>query len=69
MQTKQQPKITVTTSNKRQLLPKQQVTTERPENTVDTNNDGANIPNPWESTYPIPKASDELEQVIREGNQ
>lgn len=52
-----------------QLLPKQRVTTERPENTVDTNNDGANIPNPWESTYPTFKNSDDdLEQVIREGN-
>ncbi|MEH2079658.1 MAG: protein kinase [Nostoc sp.] len=69
LQTKEQPKTTVTTSNQRQVPPKQQVTTERPENTVDTNNDGANIPNPWESTYPIPKASDELEKVIREGNQ
>jgi serine/threonine protein kinase len=69
LQTKQQPKTTVTISNQRQLPPKQQVITERPENTVNTNNDGTNIPNPWESTYPTPKASDELEQVIREGNQ
>ncbi|WP_373528388.1 hypothetical protein [Nostoc sp.] len=52
-----------------QLPPKQQVTTKRPKNAVDINNDGANIPNPWESTYPTPKISDELEQVIKEGNQ
>ncbi|MBE9104226.1 protein kinase [Nostoc cf. edaphicum LEGE 07299] len=69
LQTKEQPKITVTSSNKRQPPSKQQVITKLPNNAVDTNNDGANIPNPWESTYPIPKASDELEQVIREGNQ
>ncbi|OYD96797.1 serine/threonine protein kinase [Nostoc sp. 'Peltigera membranacea cyanobiont' 210A] len=69
LQIKAQPKTTITTSNKRQVPPKQKVTTERPNNAVNTNNDGANIPNPWESTYPIPKTSDELEQVIREGNQ
>ncbi|MEH2335485.1 serine/threonine protein kinase [Nostoc sp.] len=69
LQIKQQPKITVITSNTRQLTPKQQVLTKEPESTVNTNNAGVNIPNPWESTYPIPKTSDELEQVIREKNQ
>lgn len=69
LQTKQQPKTTVTTSNKRQLASKQQVPTKQLNNAVNTNDAGANIPNPWESTYPIPKTSDELEQVIREGNQ
>lgn len=69
LQTKQQPKTTVTTSNKRQLASKQEVPTKQQNNAVNTNDDGANIPNPWESTYPIPKTSDELEQVIKEGNQ
>ena len=69
LQTKQQSKTTVTTSNQRQLASKQEVPTKQPNNAVNTNDDGANIPNPWESTYPIPKASDELEQIIREGNQ
>ncbi|MBN3906941.1 MAG: serine/threonine protein kinase [Nostoc sp. NMS1] len=69
LETKQQPKKTVTTSNQRQLASKQEVPTKQPKNAVNTNDDGANIPNPWESTYPIPKTSDELEQVIREGNQ
>ncbi len=70
LQVKEQPKTTVTTSNKRQLPSKQEVPpTKQPNNAVNTNDDGANIPNPWESTYPIPKTSDELEQVIREGNQ
>ena len=69
LQTKEQAKTTVTTSNQRQLPSKQEVPTKQQNNAVNTNNDGANIPNPWESTYPIPKTSDELEQVIRKGNQ
>ncbi|MEH2447681.1 MAG: hypothetical protein V7K18_18450 [Nostoc sp.] len=68
LQIKDQPKTTVTTSNKRQLASKQEVPRKQPNNAVNTNDDGANIPNPWESIYPIPKASNELEQVIREGN-
>jgi hypothetical protein len=27
------------------------------------------VTKPWENKHPIPKASDELEQVIKEGNQ
>ncbi|MBE8966421.1 protein kinase [Nostocales cyanobacterium LEGE 12452] len=69
LQIKEQPKTTVTTSNKRQLPSKQEVPKKQLNNAVNTNDDGANVPNPWESTYPIPKTSDELEQVIREGNQ
>ncbi|ACC79610.1 serine/threonine protein kinase [Nostoc punctiforme] len=68
LQIKQRPKTTVITSNTRKLTPKQEVPKKQPKNAIGTKNDGANIPNPWESTYPIPKASDELEQVIREGN-
>ncbi|MEH2162975.1 MAG: protein kinase [Nostoc sp.] len=69
LQIKQQPKTTVITSDIRKLTPKQEVPKKQPKNTIDTKSDGANIPNPWESTYPIPKTSDELEQVIREGNE
>ncbi|MEH2454547.1 protein kinase domain-containing protein [Nostoc sp.] len=68
LQIKQQPKITVVTSITRNLTPKQEVQKKQPINVIETKDDRANIPNPWESTYPIPKASDELEQVIREGN-
>ncbi|MEH1833997.1 MAG: protein kinase [Nostoc sp.] len=69
LQTKERAKTTVATSNKRQLPSKQEVPTKQPSNAVNTNDDRDNIPNPWESTYPIPKTSNELEQVIREGNQ
>ncbi|MEH1939147.1 MAG: hypothetical protein V7L01_02870 [Nostoc sp.] len=69
LQINQPPKKTPTTSNKRQLPPKQQVPIKQLKNVLNTNNDRVNIPKPWESTYPIPKAPDELEQVIREGNQ
>ena len=68
LQIKQQPKTTVVTSITRKLTPKQEVLKKQPKNAIDTKDDGANIPNPWESTYPIPKASDELKQVIIEGN-
>ncbi|MEH1998372.1 MAG: serine/threonine-protein kinase [Nostoc sp.] len=69
LQTKQQPKTTVITLNKRRLSAIEQVSTKRLNNAVNPNEHGANVPNPWESTYPITKTSDELEQVIRERNQ
>jgi serine/threonine protein kinase len=66
--TKQAPNTTVKTKNKRQLLPKQQFQTQQPKKPVNLNDNDFHVPKPWESTYPIPKKSDELEQVIREGN-
>ncbi|TAE57439.1 MAG: serine/threonine protein kinase [Nostocales cyanobacterium] len=54
---------------KRQSSTKGKVTRRKPENTQRANNNVVNTAKPWETTYPIPKASDELEQVIREGNQ
>ncbi|MEH1934332.1 MAG: protein kinase [Nostoc sp.] len=69
LQTNQPQKITVATSNKRQLSAIEQVPRKRLKNAVNINDDGVNVPNPWESTYPITKTSDELEQVIRERNQ
>lgn len=59
----------VTVPKKRQSSTKGKVTRRKPENTQRANNNVVNTAKPWETTYPIPKASDELEQVIREGNQ
>ncbi|MDB9492375.1 protein kinase [Dolichospermum circinale CS-534/05] len=59
----------VTVPKKRQSSTKGKVTRRKPENTQRANNNVVNTAKPWEITYPIPKASDELEQVIREGNQ
>ncbi|MEH2390572.1 MAG: hypothetical protein V7K21_02500 [Nostoc sp.] len=69
LQIKQQPKTTVVTSITRKLTPKQEVPKKQLTNAIDIKDDTANIPNPWESTYPIPKTYDELKQVIREENQ
>ncbi|MFN6527924.1 protein kinase domain-containing protein [Nostoc sp. ChiSLP03a] len=67
LQIKQQPKTktTIKPLNKQQFSDIKQV----PKYVVNVNDDRANIPNPWESTYPILKNSDELEQVIKEKNQ
>ncbi|MEH1842974.1 MAG: protein kinase [Nostoc sp.] len=59
----------VTVPKKRQSSTKGKVTSKKPENIQRANNNVVNAAKTWETTYPIPKASDELEQVIREGNQ
>jgi eukaryotic-like serine/threonine-protein kinase len=66
MLTKQPPNKTVKTQNKRQLLPKEQFQTQRGKKAINKN--GVNIQRPWDYTYPIPKKTDELEQVIKKGN-
>jgi serine/threonine protein kinase len=62
-------KTTLTNPKKLQLLPKRQITRKKQQNTLNSDNNIIDPIKPWESTYPIPKASDELEQVIREGHQ
>ncbi|OUL37549.1 serine/threonine protein kinase [Nostoc sp. T09] len=65
--TKQQ-KTTVVISNKRELSPKSKVERKKQEKAGSSNDYVNDANNPWESTYPTPKAYDELEQVIKEGN-
>lgn len=57
------------TPKKRQLLPKPQKARKKQENTPHSHDNIVDVTKPWENTHPIPKASDELEQVIKEGNQ
>ncbi|WP_375500902.1 protein kinase [uncultured Nostoc sp.] len=59
----------VTVPKKRQLSTKGKVTRKKPKNIQRANNNVVNAAKPWETTYTMPKSSDELEQVIREGNQ
>ncbi|MGI8502087.1 MAG: protein kinase domain-containing protein [Hassallia sp.] len=59
-------KITVKTQNKWQPPPRQQAPPKRQETPVSPKSDPVNSTLPWDSKAPIPKASDELEQVIRE---
>jgi serine/threonine protein kinase len=63
------PKAILVTPKKRQLPPKPQIARKKPENTPRSNDNVVDVTKPWEVTHPIPKASDELEQVIKEGNQ
>lgn len=62
-------KTIVLTPKKRQLLPKPQKARKKQENTPHSHDNIVDVTKPWENTHPIPKASDELEQVIKEGNQ
>lgn len=66
--TEQPPKRTVKIQNQRQLLPKQQIITKETKKEIDSNDDGVNVPKPWEFTDPIYNNSEELEKVIKEGN-
>jgi serine/threonine protein kinase len=63
------PRIIVLTPKKRQLPAKPQKARKKQENTPRSHDNVVDATKPWENTHPIPKASDELEQVIREGNQ
>lgn len=63
------PKAILVTPKKRQLPLKPQIARKKPENTPRSNDNVVDVTKPWEVTHPIPKASDELEQVIKEGNQ
>ncbi|MFM6104730.1 MAG: protein kinase domain-containing protein [Sphaerospermopsis kisseleviana] len=62
-------KTIVLTPKKRQLPPKPQKVRKKQENTPRSHDNVVDATKPWEVTHPIPKASDELEQVIKEGNQ
>ncbi|MBD2133100.1 protein kinase [Sphaerospermopsis sp. FACHB-1094] len=62
-------KTIVEVPKKPQLVPKPQKARKKQENTPRSNDYVINATKPWENTHPIPKASDELEQVIKEGNQ
>lgn len=62
-------KTIVLTPKKRQLPPKPQKARKKQENTPHSHDNIVDVTKPWENTHPIPKASDELEQVIKEGNQ
>ncbi|AFW95274.1 protein kinase [Dolichospermum sp. UHCC 0352] len=62
-------KTIVLTPKKRQLLPKPQKARKKQENTPHSHDNIVDATKPWENKHPIPKASDELEQVIKEGNQ
>ena len=63
------PKTILVTPNKRKLPAKPQKLRKKQENTPRSHDNVVDATKPWENTHPIPKASDELEQVIREGNQ
>jgi serine/threonine protein kinase len=63
------PKTILVTPKKRQLPTKPQKARKKQENTPRSHDNVVDVTKPWENTHPIPKASDELEQVIREGNQ
>ncbi|GCL40740.1 serine/threonine-protein kinase [Dolichospermum planctonicum] len=62
-------KTIVLTPKKRQLPTKPQKVRKKQENTPRSHDNVVDVTKPWENTHPIPKASDELEQVIKEGNQ
>ncbi|MBE9217526.1 serine/threonine-protein kinase [Dolichospermum flos-aquae] len=62
-------KTIVLTPKKRQLPTKPQKVRKKQENTPRSHDNVVDATKPWENTHPIPKASDELEQVIKEGNQ
>ncbi|MBS9393268.1 MAG: protein kinase [Dolichospermum sp. LBC05a] len=62
-------KTIVLTPKKRQLPTKPQKARKKQENTPRSHDNVVDANKPWENTNPIPKASDELEQVIKEGNQ
>ena len=55
------------TPKKRQLPPKPQKAREKQENTPRSHDNVVDVTKPSENTHLIPKASDELEQVIKEG--
>ena len=63
------PKTIVLTPKKRQLPAKPQKARKKQENTPRSHDNVVDATKPWENTHSIPKASDELEQVIKEGNQ
>jgi serine/threonine protein kinase len=62
-------KTIVLTPKKRQLPTKPQKARKKQENTPRSHDNVVDATKPWENKHPIPKASDELEQVIKEGNQ
>ena len=62
-------KTIVLTPKKSQLATKPQKARKKQENTPRSHDNVVDATKPWENKHPIPKASDELEQVIKEGNQ